>query len=156
MPSQNLISASLAPETKADIMGKLDDIRKQLAFLLSLQPGDIQGLFKAGNGYAPFLEKAYFAVNQHPQIMPGVFDVEEFRKDYNLSKDLGAIVSQINQLADGLNNTMIAVNSDTMAASLEVYAAVKQNRDKVPGLNVIAQEMGEFFKKAKKKEAARI
>ena len=38
-----------------------------------------------------------------------------------------------------------------MAGALEVYAAVKQNRDKVPGLNVVADEMAEFFKKAKKK-----
>ena len=156
MATQNLVSASLSPEAKADIMAKLEDIRRQLAFLLSLNPGDIQGLFKAGNGYAPFLDKAYTAVSQHPGIMPAVFDVDEFRKDYALSRDLGAIVSQVNQLAEGLNNTMIAVNSDTMAGSLEVYAAVKQNRDKVPGLNVVAQEMGEFFKKAKKKEPAAV
>ena len=40
-----------------------------------------------------------------------------------------------------------------MSSALEVYAAVKQNRDKVPGLNVVAEEMSEFFKKAKKKAA---
>ena len=73
--------------------------------------------------------------------------------DYTLSKDLTAIVSQIDQLADSLNNTLLAVNSDAMSSALEVYAAVKQNRDKVPGLNVVAEEMSEFFKKAKKKAA---
>jgi hypothetical protein len=151
MASQNLISAALAPETKTDVIQKLADIKSKLGFLLTLQPNEIKGLFKAGTGYAPFVEKAYNAINAHPQIMAGVFDLEEFKKDYVLSKDLTTIVNQIDELADSLNNTLIAVNSDAMAGALEVYAAVKQNRDKVPGLNVVADEMSEFFKKAKKK-----
>jgi len=31
-------------------------------------------------------------------------------------------------------------------------AAVKQYKDKVPGLNVVAEEMAEFFKKSGKKQ----
>ena len=154
MASQNLISASLAAETKTDVLQKLSDIKAKLNFLLTLQPDQIMGLFKVGNGYAPFVEKAYNTINAHPQIMAGAFDTEEFKKDYTLSKDLTTIVNQIDQLADSLNNTLTAVNSDAMAGALEVYAAVKQNRDKVPGLNVVADEMSEFFKKAKKKGAA--
>ena len=72
---------------------------------------------------------------------------------YALSKDLTAIVSEIDQLADSLNNTLIAVSSDALSASLDIYAAVKQNRDKVPGLNVVADELSDFFRKAKKKTA---
>ena len=153
MASQNLISAALAPETKTDVLQKLADIKTKMGFLLTLQPDQIHGIFKAGNGYAPFIDKAHSAINSNPQIIAGVFDLEEFNKDYTLSKDLTAIVSQIDQLADSLNNTLLAVNSDAMSAALEVYAAVKQNRDKVPGLNVVAEEMSEFFKKAKKKAA---
>ena len=153
MASQNLISATLAPETKTDVLQKLADIKSKMGFLLTLQPDQIQGLFKAGNSYAPFVDKAHSAINSNPHIIAGVFDLAEFNKDYALSKDLTAIVSEINQLADSLNNTLFAVNSDTMTAALDIYAAVKQNRDKVPGLNVVAEEMSEFFKKAKKKAA---
>jgi hypothetical protein len=45
---------------------------------------------------------------------------------------------------------MMAVNSDLMAESLEVYTAVKQYRDKIPGLSVTADNMAQFFKKPKK------
>ena len=151
MASQNLISASLAPETKTDVLQKLADIKTKMGFLLTLQPDEIQSILKVGNAYAPFIDKAHSAINSNPQIIAGVFDLEEFNKDYTLSKDLTSIVSEINQLADSINNTLFAVNSDAMAAALEVYAAVKQNRDKVPGLNVVADDMSEFFKKAKKK-----
>ena len=44
----------------------------------------------------------------------------------------------------------MAANSDATDGALEVYAAVKQHRDKVPGLNVVAEDMAESFKKAKR------
>ncbi len=151
MTSQNLISAVISPETKTEVMQRLEEIKNNLGFLLTLQPAEIQGLTKAGNTYAPFIEKAYNVINAHPQIMAGVFDLEEFKKDYILSKDLALIGSHMDQLANSIKNTILAANSDAMNGALEVYSAVKQNRDKVPGLNVVSEEMGEFFKKAKKK-----
>jgi len=150
MAAQNLVSASIDAQTRTDILQKLSDIKSKLGFLLILQPDEIQSIFKAGNGYAPFIEKAHNAVNGHPEIMSGVFDAEEFKRDFQLSKDLTAISDQVNQLADSLQNTMLAVNSDALAAALDVYSAVKLNKDKVPGLNVVANEMAEFFKKTKK------
>jgi len=148
---QNLVSASLTPEVKNEITQKLSEIKSKLNFLLTLQADEIQGLMKAGNTYAPFVEKAYHVVNTHPEILPQVFKLEEFKQDYLLSQDLAVISDQINQLAESITNTMFAVRSDTMVEALEVYTAVKQNRDKVPGLNVVAEEMSEFFKKVRKK-----
>jgi hypothetical protein len=60
-------------------------------------------------------------------------------------------LNQINQLAEGLQKTYYAVVSDAMVASLDVYSAVKQSKDKVSGLNVIADDMAIFFKKSKAK-----
>jgi len=147
MTSQNLISASIAAETKADILQKLADIKGKLGFLLTLQPNEVHSLFKAGNGYAPFVDKAHSVATDHAQILPGVFELAEFKKDYALSKDLTAIADQVKQLSNGLQNTLTAANSDALAGALEIYAAVKQHRDKVPGLNVVAEEMAVFFKK---------
>ena len=38
----------------------------------------------------------------------------------------------------------------TAMEALEIYAAVQQNKDKVPGLDVIAAQLKEFFKRTKK------
>ena len=122
-------------------------------FLLSLQPKEIKSLFKAGNWFAPFIDKAHLAAADHPEILPQVFNSAEFKQDCQLSKDLTAIVTQINELAESLEKTLIAVNSDALSGALEVYAAVKEHRDKVPGLNVMAAEMAEFFPRATKKAA---
>ena len=102
------------------------------------------------------MEKAHNVVNDHPDILPRVFDAQEFKRDYELSKDLVPILDQVNQLADSLRDTQMAVNSDAVAGALEVYQAVKLNKDRVPGLNVVAEEMSVFFRKAQRKVPAKV
>jgi len=149
--AQNLVSATLTEETKNQILAKLTEIKSALDFLLSLQPKEVRSLFKPGNTFAPLIDKAYQVVIDHPEILPSVFDKEEFIRDYQLSKDLTPIDNQINELSESVSKTLMAISSDALNGTLEVYAAVKQNKDKVPGLNVVAAEMAEFFKKAGKK-----
>lgn len=152
--AQNLISAALSAEDAAAIQKSLTDAKAKLSFLLSLQTEDISTLFKVGNAYLPFIEKTYQTVVAHPEILPAVFEKDEFMKDYNLLTSLRPIFNQINELAESVQKTFMAVGSDTMVAALEIYSAVKQNKDKVPGLAVTADEMGLFFKKTKVKAAA--
>ena len=151
--AQNLVSATLTEETKNKILEKLKEIREALDFLLSLQPKQVMSLFKAAKGFAPLLDKAYNTLIAHPEIMPFVFDKEEFIRDYQLSKNLTIIDDEINELSESVSKTLMAINSDTLNGTLDIYAAVKQNKDKVPGLNVVAAEMAEFFKKSGKKAA---
>jgi hypothetical protein len=149
MTTQNLVSATLADATKIDILQKLKDIRTQLDFLITLDAAQVRSLFKAANGYAPFIEKAYAVSTAHPDILPAVLNVGEFQKDFALIQALTPIQAQVNELAEGLRNTLLAANSDAMAQSLEIYAAVKQHADKVPGLTVASNELSVFFQKRK-------
>jgi hypothetical protein len=150
MAVQNLISAALTPEDIAEITQKLGEVKSKLNFLVTLEPNEKNEFVKVGNTYAPFIEKAYNVIIDHPEIMSSVFGLTEYKKDYQLGKDLTPIHDQVKELAEALQNTIFAVNSDTMSESLEIYAAVQQNKDKVPGMNTVAAEMQAFFKKAKK------
>ncbi|MDP4269407.1 MAG: hypothetical protein Q8909_04700 [Bacteroidota bacterium] len=152
--AQNLVSATLSAETAELVKQDLASAKSKLDFLITLQGQDILSLIKVGNTFLPFIEKAYQAALDHPEILPGVFDKNEFARDCELIKSIRPILNQINELADSLQNTFFAVTSDAMVGALEVYSAVKQNRDKVPGLNVVADEMAVFFKKAPKKVSA--
>lgn len=149
--AQNLISANLSAEDAAAVQQNLADAKSRLNFLLSLQTSDIITLFKAGNAYLPFIDKAYQAMVAHPEIIPPVFNKEEFIQDYNLLVALRPIFNQINELAEGIQKTFQAVGSDSLVAALEVYSAVKQHKDKVPGLAATADEMGVFFKRSRAK-----
>jgi len=126
-----------------------------LTLLLSLQTSDIISLFKVGNAYLPFIEKAYQTIQAHPEIIPPVFNQDEFANDYQLLNALRPIFNQINELAESIQKTFTAVGSDAMVASPEIYSTVKQNKDKVPGLAATASEMAVFFKKSKAKDAGK-
>lgn len=149
--AQNLISATFSAEDAAAVNQNLADAKSKLNFLLSMQTADVISILKVGTAYLPFIDMAYQTVIAHPEILSGVFDKEEFLKDYALLNALRPILNQINELAEGIQKTFMAVGSDTLTAALEVYTSVKQNKDKVPGLSVTADEMGAFFKKAKTK-----
>ncbi|MCL4511307.1 MAG: hypothetical protein M1470_09595 [Bacteroidetes bacterium] len=48
---------------------------------------------------------------------------------------------------------MFAANSDAMSESLEIYSAVQMKKDKIPGMDTIAAQMADFFRKTKRKPA---
>jgi hypothetical protein len=154
MPVQNLVSASLSAAAAKEIQSHLDEITKRLDFLTSLGGDEVQALMKAGNSYAPLLDKAYAVILAHPEIMSAVFPIEEFKKDYLLFKDFAPIASRIGELAESAQKTLMALSSDTMIETLDIYRAVKQNADRVPGLKATADEMAVFFARPKRKEAA--
>lgn len=154
MAAQNLISASISPELKNSIGGHLSGLKTDLGFVIQITPGEKREHLSVGNIMLPFLDKAYAILNSHPEIMPAIFDKEEFIRDYQLTKDLAPIASQLAEMAAAVNNTLHAANSDTFVESLEVYSAAMQNQDKVPGLDVLVAEMKEFFKRTRKKNSA--
>lgn len=154
MANQNLVSAVISPELKTSIMAKLNEIKNDLDFVITLLPEEKNDYLKVGNAMLPFLDKAFNAASTHPEILPSIFDKTEYAKDYQLTKDIVPILNLVSEIKTSLEDTLYAVGSDTMSESLEVYAAVQQNKDKVPGMEVIAAELKEFFKRSKRKTPA--
>ena len=152
MATQNLISAKFTPELKTSVLQKLSGLRTDLDFLISMVTGERNEYIKVGNIMLPFLDKAHNVATAHPEILPGVFDKEEYDSDYQLTKDLIPIAEQVAELNSSIQATLFAANSDTMVESLEVYAAAQQHQGKVPGLEVDVAEMKSFFKKTRKQK----
>jgi hypothetical protein len=149
--SQNLISGTLSLVESTEVQQSLIQVKSRLSFLSTLQAADVNSIFKVGNAYLPLIDKVYQIVLNHPEILPPVFDKDEFLRDYELFHNLRPIYNLVNELAESIQKTYTAAGSDTLIAALEVYAAVKQNKDKVPGLSVASDELSAFFKKAKTK-----
>jgi hypothetical protein len=148
MAVQNLVSASIASETKEAILGSIADIRAKLGFLLNLQTSDVVGMLKAGKEFVPFIDGCHSVAKAHPEILAGVFDKVEFERDYQLAQDLGEIAEALGQLNEGVSHTLTAVRSDALVTALDVYSAVKSNKSRVPGLNSVADNLGRYFAKS--------
>lgn len=151
MATQNLVSTVLSPEQQISILGKLKSIQQELEpIVISLKEADKRSHISVGNIMIPFLEVANSTANNHPEILPTVFDKEEFNKDFALTKSLVPIANLIEEINSSIQTTLYAANSDTMVEGLEIYSSVLQNEDKVPGLDVVAEQMRTFFKRPRK------
>ncbi len=156
MPVQNLVSATLPPEKSAAIIQKLTEIRTDLDFLVVLEPDSKNEFVKVGNSYSGFLKKVSSVAGDHPEILPAVFNLDEFKRDYQLALNLLPILNKLNEVTEAVQDTIFAANSDAMSAGLSIYAAVQQNKDKVPGMDTIAAEMAAFFKRPRRKKAPEV
>jgi len=144
---QNLISAEISAADALAVEQLLTQVKEKLPFLLTLSPEQRQYLTKSGNTYKPFIDKALEVINQYPQIFTELFDKEEFKRDVDLVKTLEPILLKMKSLTDALEDTVTALKSDSMVAALEVYSCVQGSKAKVPGLNIVYDEMKIFFTK---------
>ena len=149
MSATNLVSAELSQSDQSEVLTCLATIREKLPFAVAMSGVESKSLFTAGNTYRPFVDKAYQASVDYPGILARDFENEEYRKDHELAEALAPIVQQVADLSLLLSKTQMALSSDLMGASLDVYAFVRQHRDSVPGLAATADELKVFFKKSK-------
>jgi len=149
--AQNLISAQLNSEAIAEIQQHLDGIKAKMPFLLSLSAEEKVTLLVLGNVYKPLVDKAGEAVEHYPQILSGTFDINEFKQDFELLKAFETVVRQVRDLATTIEDTNIAIGSDLLSASFEVYGEVQKHKNSVPGLAALADEMKAFFPKKRQK-----
>jgi hypothetical protein len=154
MALQNLVSAILSAESKAEVQRCLSEVKKRLDFLTNMRSDDVRALFKAGKEYTPIFDKAYAVIGDYPQIIPSAFPMEEFKKDYALYKDLVPIASQIEQLSESLQKTLMALASDTLVESVEIYHTVKQHAEQIPGLDTVADDLAVYFARPRKASTA--
>jgi len=151
--AQNLISYALSTEEKTAIDSALTALETTTkAFAVALSPEQKARLLKPGDTYSPLIDKAAKVLDEYPQVLSGTFNKDEFRKDLQLRTDLGDIRNRFIKLAESIDNTLFAVNSDCFVQSLKVYGGVEANKAEVPGINQLAAEMEAFFEKSTKEE----
>ena len=77
---QNLITGQISAEDKPAIQDALNVLNEKMPFLSTMQNVDVSKFFKPGNAYQPLLTLAVQVMEQHPDILPAVFNKEEFKK----------------------------------------------------------------------------
>jgi hypothetical protein len=139
--SYNLVQADIDA-----VKAALVTIDSKLPFLISLDGEERQKLFKLGPKSADFVQDASTAAVNFPNILPISFDKVEYDKDTTLFKSLADIKFLVDSLQEKLDHTYMAVGSEAMIASLEVYAYVQTAADRTPGLKNVAEKLKDRFR----------
>ncbi len=125
MSSQNLVSNALAAQAVTAIGDAVATIRTNLPFLLNLSPAQrkqLRNITEASQGIA---QATINFVAQHPEALPGTFNVVEFNKDAALLAPFQQVASLIASLNTDTDDTLRALHSDLYGETLDVYASAK-------------------------------
>jgi hypothetical protein len=117
----NRIDATLSPSDLTAIMDAINTIRTKLPFLLDLTKDDRHTLPKMGDKSRAFVSQALEVAKQNPDILPRSFDIEEMRRDVELSNALQPVAMAIAQLQELVDDTSLLVGSEAYTAALMVY-----------------------------------
>ncbi len=143
------ISASLTDEDVAAIIAAAETIKGKIPFGVTLTPDQRQALPKLGTKSGGFVAEAQAAAATHPEILPATFDKAEFAKDAALFEKLFAVYVVVAPIAEMVEHTTMAIGSEAFAEARTVYSYVKTAAKTTPGLQGVAEKLGERFKQTK-------
>lgn len=123
--SQNVISLALSAEQLTEVKKALDVLEQNLEGLISLSVDDRNQMLKMGSKSEMFARKAHEVLAQSPEILPGTFELAEFKADIDALDQLRPVFVRLAGLAGRAEDTEMALGSDIYNAALEGYRFAK-------------------------------
>ena len=145
------IDSGLSEDDVLEIKEALSTIQEKLPFLVNLSVQERRRALKMGDKSLAFVTNSLLAAQSNPDILPGSFDIETLDRDYRLSRNLMEVLTGLKQLTEKVDDTLMAVGSEAMTNSLSVYDYVKAAAKREPGLKGVAEQLGERFKKIRRR-----
>ena len=126
MPTDNRISATLAPADKTAVLAAIATIKTKLPFLVNLSPDERRQLPKMSDKKIGFDQKCAGYMTSNPELIPSFVNVAELGKDRTLAADLNDIARQLSELAEGVSDTTMLALSEAYMTDLSFYQNVRQ------------------------------
>jgi hypothetical protein len=145
---KNLVSATLSPQDRDEILVAIATIKTKLPFLLTLTPEESKSLSRLGDKSRAFTAKALEIALQQSDFLPRALDIQEFQQDLALFEALYPITVALTQLAELVNDTTAVAGSEAYGAARIVYNYAK-NSGLSEGLEPLIDDLGKRFKQSK-------
>lgn len=146
MSRQNLISAMAADNTIAAAIQSINDAKGSFPFLINLSATERKKFRKMGPKSVDYVNDNLVGANQFPNSLPGDFPLAEFAQDVTLINKLYPLLVASQALTEGLNDTILALGSDAMKESDEVYRFLKLAAKSDANAKAIVEQIGRRFK----------
>ncbi len=115
-------------------------------YLIALTPEERKQLPKMSDKTVPFVEKTLDYAKSNPQFAPAYMSIPELKIDIDAVHTLTQLARPIDQLREGLGDTMMLAGSEAYIAALAYYNSVKQAaKMNVPGARAIYDDLSKRF-----------
>ena len=152
----NQHNTAIPAEVLEKIQEQINALAKLLKpYLFNLTPEERHANLKLGDKNLAFGTKAYEYAAAHPQFCPSYLDMESFRTDMADVNNLRIVEISLQQLVDGVDDTVMIAGGEAYNQALVFYQAVKQAaKQDIPGAKAIYNELQSHFpsRPTKKKE----
>lgn len=146
MNEDNLVSATISPAAKAQVLTKFQEIMDLLPFLHNLEQSTKKGITTIGTEREAMDATFNAEMAAHPDLVPTYVDKEELARDRKLRADLLELVQRAEEVRDALEDTAHEAGSDVLMAYLSFYNNVKQAAKRgVTGAATLYANLGRFF-----------
>nr|VFJ70438.1 MAG: hypothetical protein BECKFM1743A_GA0114220_105486 [Candidatus Kentron sp. FM]VFJ70818.1 MAG: hypothetical protein BECKFM1743C_GA0114222_105736 [Candidatus Kentron sp. FM]VFK18737.1 MAG: hypothetical protein BECKFM1743B_GA0114221_105696 [Candidatus Kentron sp. FM] len=93
------------------------------------------------------------AAQDHPDILPSSFKTDQFQRDMELFTVLTELSTLAESVMSQIDDTRLALGSEAMRQSTQIYEYVKTAAKTTPGLKPVADQLGERWKVSKQRES---
>lgn len=126
MARQNLISVEVDDVIVEAVLQHLTDSKNAMPFLINLSKSDRVKYRKMGPKSVEYVGECLVGAQQFSNHLTSDFPLGEFEKDVKLISQLFPILVAAEALTEGLRDTLLALGSDCMKESDEVYDFLKK------------------------------
>jgi hypothetical protein len=147
MSKENTVSIQMAAADLKKIMDAFKTIESTLKpYLIALTPEERKQLPKMSDKTVPFVEKTLDYARSNPQFAPAYMSIPELKIDIEAVYTLTQIARPLDQLGEGISDTMMLAGSEAYIAALAYYNSVKQAaKMNVPGARAIYDDLSKRF-----------
>ncbi|MDO1446838.1 hypothetical protein Q0590_11275 [Rhodocytophaga aerolata] len=147
MPKENAVSIQIPAAELKKMLDAFKIIESVLRpYLIALTPEERKQLPKMSDKTVPFVEKTLDYAKSNPQFAPSYMSIPELKIDIDAVYTLTQLARPIDQLREGLGDTMMLAGSEAYIAALAYYNSVKQAaKMNVPGARAIYDDLSKRF-----------
>jgi hypothetical protein len=152
--TQNIVSLNLTDDELQAVDAALSELENKLGGLIALSVPQKRSLRKMGEKSEAFCRQAMRLLAQNPELVPANVVAAGPVQDLAMLDKLRPRLLRITRLAERATDTDIALGSDVMVASLQVYGQLKLTGAS-EGLQSLRRDLGMRFARTSKPEEAK-
>ena len=152
--TQNIASLDLTDAQFEAVDAALSQLESQLAGLIALPSLQKQSMRKMGEKSEAFCRQAMRLLEQSPELMPANVVAARPVEDLAMIDKLRPRVLRLARLTERANDTDMALGSDVMTASLQVYGQLKLTGHG-EGLQALRRDLGQRFARSPRAPAVK-
>ena len=128
MHYSNLISTSIPKNVSKEILAYIDEINELLPNLLNLSKEDLESLPKVSYDNIDFVHEVLAIAEEDPKLIPDNIDINEIRKDVQLTDSIIRILIPLKKLVKKLENNALLAGSEAYVPSMAIFNALKTRK----------------------------